>query len=142
MKDIKLKRGIVDYVICGVAALFICVYASIAFQPVTSGETEPEPVVQEQHHTQILLRPDDPACGLQNLIHTRIAVGVGEAVHLPSLVVLPQNLPLMADLGQARPHDGGPDETLPLQVDALGEDAAQPTEAQEAPRPGWLLIAA
>ena len=48
----------------------------------------------------------------------------------------------MADLGQARPHYGRPDETLPLQVDALGKDAAQHTEAQEAPRPGWLLIAA
>ena len=52
MKDIKLKRGVADYAICGLAALFICAYLSVGFQPVARPADDPEPVAQEQQVEQ------------------------------------------------------------------------------------------
>ena len=47
MSDMKLKRGVADYAICGLAALFICAYLSVGFQPVEQSEPAPEPAQRE-----------------------------------------------------------------------------------------------
>ena len=74
MKDIKLTRGIADYVICGVAALFICGYLSMGFQPVAQPEPE-----------------------LSDMTATFIDVGQGDS----TLIELPDGKVMLVDAGEA-----------------------------------------
>ncbi len=47
-----------------------------------------EPLVEQQNHTRVLRRPDHAACRLQYFIHSRIAVGIIEAVLSAAVKIL------------------------------------------------------
>lgn len=104
MSDIKLKRGVADYVICGVAALFICGYLSVGFQPVGQDEPAPEPVAQEQQvdepePEQGSTSEEEPAPAepeLADMTVTFVDVGQGDC----ELVELPDGRVMLVDAGE------------------------------------------
>lgn len=129
MSAAKPKRGIADYVICGVGALFICTYLSMGFQPVTSSVDNPGPVAQEQKAQQEPQAKQEPQANrepqarqepaaapvLSDMRATFIDVGQGDS----TLVELPDGKIMLVDAGEASSSQGVLDALEAAEVDEI-----------------------
>lgn len=123
MSAAKPKCGIADYVMCGVGALFICIYLSMGFQPVASSVDNPEPVAQEQkaqQEPQVKQEPQarqEPAAApaLSDMRATFIDVGQGDS----TLVELPDGKFMLVDAGEASSSQGVLDALGAAEVDEI-----------------------
>lgn len=102
----KLNRSVSDYLICGVAAIFICAYLSVGIQPTSRPEPVPDPTPMEQQGDpgeQEAASPEPESegakdgDGLGDLTVTFIDVGQGDS----TLVELPDDKVMLVDAGEA-----------------------------------------
>ena len=73
-----------------------------------------KPAVDEDGHPRVVRRPDDPAGGLQHLIHAGVDVGVIVAPTVFSIKIFPDLILPQRQAGQAHPHDDGADQPVAL----------------------------
>ena len=87
----------------------------------------------------VLGRADNPACCLQHLVHARILIGIVVAIFLPA----PQKYCIriscsLHTMGSPVPTMIVPSRRSAFQIDSLGENSTQHTEAQQRTAPCFL----
>ena len=71
-------------------------------------------LIQQCHNADVLRCADHPACRLQHFVHPRVLISIVEAVFRLPVKILPDDLPLIADLGKTCSHNDRTDQPVVL----------------------------